>query len=144
MPDLDQFLRLGLNVRFSCSSRGRFIRRAMRPTRFRRARYDRYLLCLNPCFSEVIRIMSCRTVNDMTHSRMQALIAGIHLHVHYIPAFELDIADLPFLARAVAAEYKSALTGTNHYIHFGTHGASFNTRISVLTKLYHNSPFLLP
>src|SRR5215208_331187 len=62
--------------------------------------------------------MRGRTINKVTGRRMHSLIARIKLHMHYIPAFELNIADLPLLSFGVTAKHKAALLRSyeNHYL----------------------------
>jgi hypothetical protein len=45
----------------------------------------------------------------MARGGMQALVARIHLDVHDVPAFEMNITDLPLLSSGVAAKDKAAL-----------------------------------
>ncbi len=52
---------------------------------------------------------------------MQTLITGVKLHVHHIPALELNVAGIPFLATAIALKDKAALGGPNIYLHSLAH-----------------------
>jgi hypothetical protein len=57
--------------------------------------------------------MGGRAIHKMTGGRMQTLVTRVHLDVHHIPAFELNITDLPFFALFIAFENKSALLRPN-------------------------------
>jgi hypothetical protein len=58
------------------------------------------------------------TVDKVTRRRVQALIAGVHLNVHHIPALELNVTDFPAFAFLIAFEEKAALlrADQDHYL----------------------------
>ena len=65
--------------------------------------------------------MGRRAVDDVFHGGMQTLITGIHLHVHHVPALELNVADLPFLACGIARKDEAAFARAYQDIDLAAH-----------------------
>jgi hypothetical protein len=82
---------------------------------------DRYLLSLRPGLAEIVGIVGGGAVDEVAGRGVQALIARVHLDVHHIPAFEVDITCFPAFALLIAFEYKTALLCSNEDQYFFTH-----------------------
>lgn len=65
--------------------------------------------------------MRGRAKDDVIDPRMQTPITRVELQMHHIPAFEVDVADLPLLPRGIAAENKSTLSCTNKNLYRFAH-----------------------
>src|SRR5688500_951203 len=53
------------------------------------------------------------TIDEVTRRGMQAMVARVHLHVHHIPALEVDVTHIPFFAFLIALEYEATLFCSN-------------------------------
>jgi len=49
--------------------------------------------------------------------RVQALVARVELHMHDVPAFELQVTDLPLFSLAIAGKDKATLTRADEHFH---------------------------
>ena len=55
------------------------------------------------------------TIHKVTRRGVQTLIARVHLNVHHIPAFELDITDFPFFSFFIAFKDKTTLLRSDQH-----------------------------
>jgi hypothetical protein len=62
-----------------------------------------------------------RTIDEVTGRGVQALVAWIHLDMHHVPAFELNITCFPSFAFFIAFEDKTTLLRPNEDQYLLTH-----------------------
>jgi hypothetical protein len=60
-------------------------------------------------------------IDEVTGRGVQALVARIHLDVHHVPAFELNITRFPSFASLIAFDNKAALLCSNEDQYLFTH-----------------------
>src|SRR6266498_2503033 len=82
------------------------------------------------------------TIHKMTCSGMQTLVTRIQLHMHYVPTFEMNIADLPLLPLGIAVKDKATLLRSyeDQYLFIHKDLLSSGNRKNVLNYFTINTP----
>src|SRR5687768_18581816 len=83
--------------------------------------------------------MGGRSIHKMTCRRVKPLITRVHLHMHHVPTFELNIIHLPLFSLIAAFKDEATLLCSNENHDLFAHHKLLSTRsrINVLLILYH-------